>query len=295
MDAAGRPARGRRRLADLRLAAARGGARAARTPAASRHRDLASPGRVPLGAALRRLPRRHVRAREPRRAQPHAPRRAHRADAARARLSRRRSSSSSRRRRGSSSRVIASGWRWRGRTGRTRGRRRKAAPSRWLAATVELELPVLAGPPVAPAPASRHLLRRPGRTPRSRTESEPAPAVRRSIERDAVGRQTRVVTGYGSSYERAVRRNDRRALRRRSSASLRATRVARGRRARARYDIEWPETTVSTEAHLRFRSTATRVPRRRRGDRGGGRRLTASATSSAASSARSRAGCSSDD
>jgi hypothetical protein len=27
--------------------------------------------------------------------------------------------------------------------------------------------------------------------------------------------------------------------------------------ARTTYDIEWPETTVSTEAHLRFRSSST--------------------------------------
>ena len=80
-----RPARGRRALAHLRLGSARRRARGARPPARSARRDVAASRGVSLGAALRRLPGRHVGARQPRRPQSHASRRSHRPEAARAR------------------------------------------------------------------------------------------------------------------------------------------------------------------------------------------------------------------
>ena len=75
---------GRRPVADLRLAAARRGARDPRPPSPPGHRHVAASRGVPLGATVRRLPRRDVGAREPRRAQPHAPRKPCRPEAARA-------------------------------------------------------------------------------------------------------------------------------------------------------------------------------------------------------------------
>ena len=121
VDAPGRPARGRRALADVRLAA-RGGARAPRAPTASAHDHVAAPGGIPLRAALRRLPRRRIGPREPRRPESHPPREPLRSRSRSKRVFRRRSTSSSRRRPGSSRRAIACGSRSRARTGRTPGR-----------------------------------------------------------------------------------------------------------------------------------------------------------------------------
>ena len=118
-------------------------------------------------------------------------------------------------------------------------------------ATVELELPVLEGPPVADPPVFQPP---PVRDPEVVDESQP-PVVRR-IERDVVGRQTRVVTGYGSSYEGPL--NARIHERYDGLVGVAASNPGRAwASARATYDIEWPEATVSTEAHLRFRSTAS--------------------------------------
>jgi hypothetical protein len=83
VGAPGRPARRRCPLAHLRLAA-RGGARAARPPAPTAPDHRAAPGLLPLGSTLRRLPRRRVRARLPRRPQPRPPQRSRNAGAARA-------------------------------------------------------------------------------------------------------------------------------------------------------------------------------------------------------------------
>ena len=78
----------------------------------------------------------------------------------------------------------------------------------------------------------------------------------RRIERDVVGRQTRVVTGYGSSYEGPF--NARIHERYDGLVGVAASNPGRAwASARATYDIEWPEATVSAEAHLRFRSTAS--------------------------------------
>ena len=119
-------------------------------------------------------------------------------------------------------------------------------------ASVELELPVLAGSPVAEPPAFSP-------PPRHDVADEGAgvqPPVVRRIERDPVGRQTRVVTSYGSRYTGPY------------DASI--TELYEGlvgvaehhpgrawAAARASYEIVWPETTVSTEAHLQVRSTST--------------------------------------
>jgi hypothetical protein len=80
------------------------------------------------------------------------------------------------------------------------------------------------------------------------------PAVTRLIDRSTVGRQTGVVTGYGSRYDapfgaKVEERYD-------GLVGVAASNPGRAwASARARYDIEWPETTVTTEAHLRLRST----------------------------------------
>ena len=139
-----------------------------------------------------------------------------------------------------------------------------------------LDGPPVAAPPVfAPPPTAE-----PSTDERGRTSSRRSSA---GSSDDAVGRQTRVVTGYGSAttgpfdarieerYDGLVGVSDENPGRAWASA-------------RTRYAIAWPEAAVTTEAHLGFRSTSTLVPRRRRGHRLGGRRPTASATSSDASS-----------
>ena len=87
--------------------------------------DVARAGRVPVRAALRRLPRRHVGPGRARRPQPHAPGRPRRPAATRARRAGPRWSSSWRRPRGCSSPVTGCGSRSQGRTGPTPGRRRR--------------------------------------------------------------------------------------------------------------------------------------------------------------------------
>ena len=222
-------------------------------PRLQRHRHVAASGRVPLGAALRRLPRRHVRAREPRRAQPHAPRRPRRPEAARARASRRRSSSSSRRRRGSSSPATACASRSPARTGRTRGRRRRPARSRSTRASVELELPGARRParraaPVFQPPPTGERRRRVRR--RSSRPSSGASSRTRSGGRRGSSRATATATTapYGAKieeqYDGLVGVADSNPGRAWASA-------------RARYAIAWPEATV------RHRG-APRPPLRRR-------------------------------
>jgi uncharacterized protein len=118
-------------------------------------------------------------------------------------------------------------------------------------ATVELELPVLDGPPVATAPDFRPP---PPPDPAPEGSDMQQPAVTRLIDRSTVGRQTGVVTGYGSRYDapfgaKVEERYD-------GLVGVAASNPGRAwASARARYDIEWPETTVTTEAHLRLRST----------------------------------------
>jgi hypothetical protein len=120
-------------------------------------------------------------------------------------------------------------------------------------ASVELELPVLDGPPVAPpprfeAPAAKD----PEPAPE---EADVVPVVRR-IERDTVGRQTRVVTSYGSRYDGPYDAK----IEEQYDGLVGVSERNPGRAwasARARYVIAWPEASVTTEAHLRLRSTAS--------------------------------------
>ena len=275
---------------DVRLAA-RGGARAPRPPATSAHDHVAAPRGVPLRAALRRLPRRRIGPREPRRPESHPPREPLRAEAARA------------------GRADADRSRARGDVLDLRGGPSPAARARGLrlaehvaAAARRLRSTSSEDRSSSSSPSStgRHRSRRRPSSSRRRS-GEPHDGRRRrraaaaSCARSSatsVGRQTRVVTSYGSRYDGAVRREDRGELRRARSASPRRTRDVRGRARRARYAIEWPEATVATEAHLELRSTSSayhvvvEVIASEDGP-------TASATSSVASSARSRAGCNS--
>jgi uncharacterized protein len=115
-------------------------------------------------------------------------------------------------------------------------------------ASVELELPVLAGPPVAPPPV---FAPPPAAAPDDEPDGEQPPTVRR-IERE--GRQTRVVTSYGSRYDAPY---DAR-IEEQYDGLVGVAETDPGdawATASTRYSIEWPETTVVTEAHLRLRST----------------------------------------
>ena len=288
VDAPRRPARGRRALADLRLGAARGRARDPGPPSRPAHRHVAAPRGIPLRTSLRRLPRRHVRAREPRRAQPHPPRRATTRRGRSSPASRPRSSSSSRRRRGSSRpghrvRLALAGSDW---------------PNTWPPphagtlgverASVELELPVLDGPPVAPAPVFHAADRHGRRTRRRERRSSSRPSSAGSSTTRSAARRA-CVTSYGSRYDGAVRRADRRSSTTGSSASPTSNPGRAWASARATYEIAWPETTVlDAKRTCRFRSTSSayhvssRSSRPRTGPTGSG-------TSSGASSARSRA------
>jgi predicted acyl esterase len=126
--------------------------------------------------------------------------------------------------------------------------------------TVELELPVLADAPVAPAPVFRPPP--PPATPAPATDDESdepvedaSPKVVRRIEHDNVGRQARVTTAYGSDYEAPFGAR----ISERYEGVVGVARSNPGRawaRGRARYDIAWPEATVSAEAHLDLRSSA---------------------------------------
>jgi predicted acyl esterase len=133
-------------------------------------------------------------------------------------------------------------------------------------ASVELELPVLEGasgaaPPVfaaPPAPAAQppSELAPPdgdesdGESP----EEAPGPRIVRRIEHDSVGRQSRVTTAYGSEYEAPF--DAKVSERYEGVVGVAMTNPGRAwARARARYEIVWPETTVSAEAHLDLRSS----------------------------------------
>ena len=119
-------------------------------------------------------------------------------------------------------------------------------------ASVELELPVLDGPPVAPTP----VFAAPTAAKPDEPEGEQPPVVR-EIEHDPVGRQTRVVTSYGSRYDGPYHAK----IEEQYDGLVGVADSHPGRAwatARTRYSIAWPETTVVTEAHLRFRSTSTR-------------------------------------
>lgn len=112
--------------------------------------------------------------------------------------------------------------------------------------SVELVLPTLDGPPVAPAPSF---------APPPAAGDEPAdgePPVVRRIERDA---ETRVVVGSGAEYDGPF---DAR-IAERYEGEVGVSNDDPGRawaRATSSYRIAWPEATVSTEARLELRSDA---------------------------------------
>ena len=236
-------------------------------PRLRRHRHVAASRRVPVGAALRRLPRRDVGAREPRRAQPHAPRRPRCPEAARAG----RSDAGRARARGDVVDLRAGPSRAararRRRTGRTRGRRHSAGSLR----VERAQRRARAARPRRPA--RRGGTRLPATTTGERGRDEPTteqPPVVRRIEHDPVGRADAVVTSYGYRYEgRTTRRS--RSSTTGSSASRTATRAARGRarvratRSPGRRPTCGPRPTSDSAP------TLEPVPRRRRGRRLGGR------------------------
>ncbi len=120
-------------------------------------------------------------------------------------------------------------------------------------ASVELELPVLDGPSPAPPPD----FKAPRRATLADDDSggDQPPLVRR-IEQDTVGRQTRITTSYGSRYDGPHEAK----IEETYDGLVGVSAGNPGRAwasARTRYTIEWPEAAVTTEAHLRFRSTAT--------------------------------------
>ena len=113
--------------------------------------------------------------------------------------------------------------------------------------SVELVLPVLSGPSLAPPPVL------PQPPPATLEEPSPEPPVVRQVVRDAD--ETRAETGYGSSYEapfggRVEERYD-------GSVGVSISDPGRAwARAATKYRIEWPEATVTTEARLDLRSDA---------------------------------------
>jgi hypothetical protein len=114
--------------------------------------------------------------------------------------------------------------------------------------SVKLELPVLEGPEVAPAPVFEPA---PPRDDAPRDKEQP-PVVWR-IERDVLERETRVVTSYGSTYDAPF---DAKITERYDGAVGVSTDEPGNASARAtsQYRIEWPEASVATEARLDFRS-----------------------------------------
>jgi putative CocE/NonD family hydrolase len=120
--------------------------------------------------------------------------------------------------------------------------------------TVEVELPVLDGPPVAAPPVFRPP---PPKAEDGSEDEADQPPVVREIERSVVGRETHVVTSYGSRYDGPHGAK----IEEQYEGLVGVAESNPGRAwatARTRYDIAWPETSVRTEAYLHFRSTSTR-------------------------------------
>ena len=241
VGASRRPARRRRPLAHLRLGAARGRPRRDGAPARAAHRHLARSRRVRLGQALRRLPRRHLRPRRPRAAQPDAPRRARCTRRARARRPDR-----DRDRAGGDlvdlrGRAIACGSRSPAPTGRTSGRRRAVRRCRSIARASSSCCRCSTGRSPLPAPVLPPTTGKDTHAPDS--DDEQPPTVWR-LEDDQIG--ARVPLRHGIGLRTTRRRSGRgsRSGTRARPASRRTTRrcvgawphrvprhLARGRRA----------------------------------------------------------------
>ena len=115
--------------------------------------------------------------------------------------------------------------------------------------SIELVLPELTGAAVAPPPVFAPV---PQKTADAKPDDEQPPVIRR-IEHDRVGRQTRVVTGYGSVYDAPFGAR----ITERYDGLVGVAKSTPGRawaRATTRYRIEWPEASVTTEAHLVLQS-----------------------------------------
>ncbi|GIU93960.1 MAG: peptidase S15 [Gaiellaceae bacterium] len=114
--------------------------------------------------------------------------------------------------------------------------------------SLELVLPVLDGPPIAPAPSF---------LPAPESEAEPAesePAAVRRIERDP--EKTRVVVGSETEYDAPF--GARVAERYEGEVGVWSEEPGRAwARARSVYRIVWPDATAQTEARLDLRSSAT--------------------------------------
>ena len=115
--------------------------------------------------------------------------------------------------------------------------------------SVELELPVLEGPPIVPAP----VFHPPPTVEDPSTDKDDEPPVVWRIERDVLDRETRVVTAYGASYDGLFEAK----ISEHYDGSVGVSTDQPGNawaRAETRYRIEWTEATVATEARLDFRS-----------------------------------------
>ena len=118
-----------------------------------------------------------------------------------------------------------------------------------MAQQVELELPVLEGPPIVPAP----VFHPPPTVEDPSTDKDDEPPVVWRIERDVLDRETRVVTAYGASYDGLFEAK----ISEHYDGSVGVSTDQPGNawaRAETRYRIEWTEATVATEARLDFRS-----------------------------------------
>jgi len=119
--------------------------------------------------------------------------------------------------------------------------------------SVELVLPVLDGPEIAPAPS---LLPTTGKDTRPEDHAEEdQPRVVWRFERDVLGRETRAITGYGSAYDAPFDAK----IEERYDGAVGVSTEDPGRawaRGTSRYRIAWPEATVTTEARLDLRSDA---------------------------------------
>ena len=115
--------------------------------------------------------------------------------------------------------------------------------------TVELVLPTLAGPSPTPPPT----LPAPRQTTVSADADDDGPAVVRYVER--TDDETRVVTGYGSTYEAPFSAR----ISEQYDGSVGVSTAEPGRawaHAKTTYRIAWPEATVTTTAELDLRADA---------------------------------------
>ena len=272
--------RGRRRVELVRRRRCRGGSRSTsatttpgRSPTTGRSTETAEivgngsgraagsdrPGlRSRQRQAVRRVPRRHVGADHTRHARPHprrmlAGRRARRgrqvAAAARARRVDRRRDRSRGDDLDAPSPVTRCASRSPAPTGRTAGRRPVRSRSRSIASRTRARR---CRSSTGCRRRSHHF------APGGRPSDDEADGVEWRIEHDVLGRETRVVTRYGGTYEGWPRRRRHRRVSGRAGRVDGRPRRRAGRVARRDSRSRWPEVTVRTEAHLSITSDAER-------------------------------------